>query len=336
MITNNSNLPDAVLSLENWMNSHSQSALSPLFRNYKDIQNELLSGNSPRWIKAFAELPDIPDCELKSTNGKVCIQPKSDISPKTIDSLHSALMNLRPWRKGPFQFADVFVDTEWRSDMKWQRLLDAGVKLTDRKVLDIGCGNGYYMWRMLEQNPASVLGVDPSTLFFYQFHAVQKYIQAQRIALYPAGIDELDGVISYFDTVFAMGILYHRPSPVESLKQIAAVMQPGADLWLETLTIEGSGQYCLSPLPRYAKMRNVYFLPTDDCLENWLETSGFENNELISVDITQNTEQRKTEWILSQSLEDFLDPANSKQTVEGYPAPRRSLWKAKRKAFHKG
>lgn len=336
MITNNSILPKPVQSLENWIESHRNSALSPLFRNYKEIQNELLTGNSPRWIKAFAELPEMPGCCLGFSEGKVCIQPPAEISPEIRNLLHSALMNLRPWRKGPFSFADIVVDTEWRSDMKWQRLLDAGVQLTDKKVLDIGCGNGYYMWRMLEQNPASVLGVDPSTLFFYQFHAVLNYIQAQRIAFYPGGIDELDGVTSYFDSVFAMGILYHRPSPVETLKQIAAVMQPGAELWLETLTIEGSGQYCLSPLPRYAKMRNVYFLPTDDCLENWLETSGFENNELISVDVTQNAEQRKTEWILSQSLEDFLEPGNPNQTVEGYPAPRRSLWKARRKDFHKG
>ena len=52
-------------------------------------------------------------------------------------------------------------------------------------------------------------------------------------------------------------------------------------------------------------------------------TDKFRDFEILAQKPTDASEQRKTEWIDGQSLENFLDPHDSSRTIEGYPAPRR-------------
>ncbi|MCF1540680.1 DUF1698 domain-containing protein, partial [Escherichia coli] len=78
-----------------------------------------------------------------------------------------------------------------------------------------GCGNGYHMWRMLGEGAYQVMGIDPSELFLIQFEAVRKLMaNDQRIHLVPLGIEQLPE-LQAFDTVFSMGVLYHRRSPLD-------------------------------------------------------------------------------------------------------------------------
>jgi tRNA (mo5U34)-methyltransferase len=266
-------------------------------------------GNAPRWIQAWDTL---------STN--------------TLQGLQM----LKPWRKGPWQLDSVFIDTEWRSNIKWDRIQPYLPDLLDKRVADIGCGNGYYMYQMREHNPRWVLGLDPSSLFLYQFYTIQSFMPAPNLFFYPIGVEALLNKEELFDCVFFMGVLYHRPNPIETLRTVARSLAPGGYCFIETLTIEGSGDYCLSPVPRYAQMRNVFFLPTDELLQHWLLLCGFEDAQIIDVSITTTQEQRKTDWINTQSLEDFLDSNNPGKTIEGYPAPRRTLIKARRKQYRKG
>ncbi|MEF3191212.1 MAG: DUF1698 domain-containing protein, partial [Campylobacterales bacterium] len=74
-----------------------------------------------------------------------------------------------------------------------------------------------------------------------------------------------------------------------------------------------------------------YFIPTIAALRNWLTRSGFVDIKVLATKPTDTTEQRKTEWINGQSLEDFLDPIDPSKTIEGYPAPRRVYIQARRK-----
>ena len=54
--------------------------------------------------------------------------------------------------------------------------------------------------------------------------------------------------------------------------------------------------------------------------------ANFEGILTLAVSQTNSEEQRKTEWVDSESLEDFL--RSSEETIEGYPAPRRIYIKA--------
>ena len=88
----------------------------------------------------------------------------------------------------------------------------------------------------------------------------------------------------------------------------------------------GKAGEVLVPEGRYAKMRNVWFIPSELTLQSWLKRIGFQNIRCIDTKVTTTEEQRKTSWMEYESLEDFLDPEDSTKTIEGHPAPRRAIF----------
>ena len=235
------------------------------------------------------------------------------------------MRNLMPWRKGPFSLYGVNIDTEWRSDWKWERVLPHLSDLTGRTILDVGCGSGYHMWRMIGAGAHLAVGIDPTQLFLCQFEAVRKLLgNDQRAHLLPLGIEQLPA-LKAFDTVFSMGVLYHRRSPLEHLWQLKDQLVNEGELVLETLVIDGDENTVLVPGDRYAQMRNVYFIPSALALKNWLKKCGFVDIRIADVSVTTTEEQRRTEWMVTESLADFLDPHDPGKTVEGYPAPKRAV-----------
>ena len=300
--------------------------LESLPKQLNDWHTSNLHGEYKHWMKNIELLPDI-QAQQVNLKDKVEVngvnQLPDGLKKKTIHHL----MQLKPWRKGPYHLHGIHVDTEWRSDFKWERLKPYISDLSDRYVLDVGCGSGYHLWRMRGEGAKFVVGIDPTQLFFAQFKAVQHFFQDNNVNLLPLGIDDLPK-LNAFDTVFSMGVLYHRKSPMDFLQQLKAQLVKGGELILETLIIEGDENTVLVPEDRYAKMRNVWFIPSAKALENWLKKVGFSNIRLVNIDQTTLDEQRKTDWIDTESLEDFLDPNDPNKTIEGYPAPLRAIFVA--------
>lgn len=282
-------------------------------------------GKTPSWQKRLSELPTITPSKIELDQDWITIGEASDLNEAQQIAMLEAAKHFKPWRKGPFNLFGIPIDTEWVSSKKWNRLAPHLSSLSDRRILDVGCSSGYYMFRMAEHNPQLVLGVDPSSLFYHQFQLLQKYIQAPSLHMLPLCLEDLPPLNGYFDTIFNMGILYHRQSPIESLRHNRALLRDDGEFVLETITIPGDGPHCLCPEDRYAKMRNVFFLPTVKCLTQWLERAGFYNIKVIDTTVTTTDEQRKTDWINSRSLDSFLDPNDPNLTIEGYPAPHRTL-----------
>jgi len=286
-------------------------------------------GNFQRFKRVVDNLPDLVPSKIDLGGDAVVVGDKTDISPEEKKNLHEKLIQLCPWRKGPFDLFGVNVDTEWQSFMKWDRLLPHLPELSGRRILDIGSSNGYYMFRMAEKNPLLVLGLEPQSSFYYQYLAVQKYLCQENVFCLPIPHDQLPGMDRYFDLVFCMGILYHRKSPIEMLKSIHGSLRKGGEIVLENLVIDSRANLCLFPKERYAKMRNVFFIPDLLAMESWLIRAGFSHIRCVDVAKTSLTEQRKTDWIQTESLADFLDPKDPDKTCEGYPAPVRAVFLAR-------
>ena len=241
--------------------------------------------------------------------------------------LHAELKKLHPWRKGPYSLFGIDIDAEWRSDWKWNRLKDRITPLKNRLVLDVGCGNGYYCWRMLGSGAKLVIGIDPTLLSVMQFLAIRRLHGEAAIYVLPLAIGDVPADLRLFDTVFSMGVLYHRRSPIDHLLELKACLRPGGELILETLVIEGGDDQVLVPELRYAKMRNVWFLPSCEALMLWMRRCGFKNIRLADVSKTSVEEQRSSQrWMQFHSLQDFLDQQNSGLTCEGLPAPVRGIF----------
>ena len=99
---------------------------------------------------------------------------------------------------------------------------------------------------------------------------------------------------------------------------------------LETLVIEGDDDALLEPEGRYARMGNVWQLPSPGLTARWLGQAGFSEIEIVDVGDTSLEEQRRTPWMTFHSLEEFLNPSDHTLTIEGFPAPRRAILTAHR------
>lgn len=287
-------------------------------------QKESLHGKFKMWFNAVDRLPLIEPERLDLLHS-VTANTLEPLPKGQREGMENLLRNLMPWRKGPFSLYDIEIETEWRSDWKWDRVLPHIASLAGRTILDVGCGSGYHMWRMIGAGAHFAVGIDPMQLFLCQFEAVRKLLGGdQRAHLLPLGIEQLPE-LNAFDTVFSMGVLYHRRSPLDHLLQLKNQLVSGGELVLETIVIEGDSNQVLVPGDRYAQMNNIYFIPSAEALKGWLIKCGFVNVRIADVSLTTVDEQHRTSWMTSESLAEFLDPQDSSKTVEGYPAPRRAL-----------
>lgn len=282
-------------------------------------------GDIPRWLACLEKLPLIETGSSHIDTDTVSVTARSALDDSTTAQLESALRGLHPWRKGPFDVCGLHIDTEWRSDWKWQRLQKHIAPLQGKTVLDVGCGSGYHCWRIRGAGADLVIGIDPSPLFVVQYWALQHFLQDSGVFVVPAACEDLPQDMQAFDTVFSMGVLYHRRSPMDHLLELKQLLKPDGQLVLETLVVEGDENTVLVPGDRYGRMGNVWFIPSVSALTRWLEKMRFRDVKVVDVCTTTTDEQRSTDWMTFQSLQDFLDPADQRKTVEGYPAPVRAV-----------
>ncbi|MDG2090761.1 MAG: tRNA 5-methoxyuridine(34)/uridine 5-oxyacetic acid(34) synthase CmoB [Gammaproteobacteria bacterium] len=286
-------------------------------------------GDFPAWKQMLDSLPVLTPSSYE-LDKELRIGQTGQLNNADLDKLKKLLMGLQPWRKGPFNLFGLEIDTEWRSDWKWDRLKTKIASLTDRKVLDVGCGNGYHTWRMEGAGARIVIGVDPHLLFNMQYWAIRHFLAEPPVYVLPLALEEIPEKLEIFDTVFSMGVLYHRRSPIDHLYALKDCLRKGGELVLETLVIDGEIGVSLLPEGRYARMPNVWFLPTCATLESWLIKVGYKNVKLVDVSVTSIDEQRSTEWMNFESLPQALDENDPSITIEGLPAPKRAIFIAEK------
>ena len=266
--------------------------------------------------------------ELDLSGDVVRIGKRSDLSDKQYQRVLSLMRTFMPWRKGPFSIFDIEIDAEWQSQRKWNRLLPEIPELKGKTIADIGCNNGYYMFRMAAHAPKLVLGFEPYVQHYYTFSALQSFSGLKNICIDLLGIEHLPLFPDSFDCIFCLGILYHRPSPIDALRDLHAALKPGGCLLIESQAIAGAQSMALFPEKTYAKVPGTWFVPTTSCLHNWLARAGFSDIHCFCSHPMSSAEQRKTEWMTFESYQDFIDKNDPELTIEGYPAPWRVFFKA--------
>lgn len=257
-----------------------------------------------------------------------------ELSAAQLNALKAALLQLKPWRKGPVVFhgqtSSFTIDAEWQSHWKWQRLQDHLPELCDRVVVDVGANNGFYSYHLAELSPRALISVDPTALYAAQCSALYQASSPQRAAFTPLGLEVLAHTPASVDVLLLMGILYHHSDPVGVLRLCRDALAPGGDLVIETIVIAGDEPHALFPSRRYTGARGFYFLPTMSCLQAWIRRSGLQIQSVSEPSYTTAEEQRSTAWREGSSLAEGLDSDDPKRTVEGYPAPQRVILRCTR------
>lgn len=253
-----------------------------------------------------------------------------DVNDSDRQKILQVMRGFMPWRKGPFRIFGIDIDAEWRSERKWNRLLPELPSLAGKLVADIGCNNGYYMFRAAHHRPALILGFEPYVQHYYTFRTLNGFAGQDNLAIELFGAEHLHLFPSCFDVIFLLGIIYHRPSPIDALRDIFTALKPGGTLILESQAIPGDEPIALFPENTYAKAPGTWFIPTGTCLHNWLTRTGFANIRLFCRHPMSSAEQRRTDWMNFESYEDFIDKENATLTIEKYPAPWRVFFKAEK------
>lgn len=291
-----------------------------IHKNRKNIKQKLEANNIAQVSNIIASLPR--ESSKITLDDIITIETKNANQSQIIDIAHK----LKPWRKGPFDICGTLIDSEWNSAIKYN-IIKNHLNIKNKTIADIGCNNGYYMFRMLKLNPKVIIGFDPSAHCFNQFHFINHFINSN-IKFELLGIEDLMHYDIKFDVILCLGVLYHRTNPIDCIKILKQSLNKNGELILDCLIIDSNEPIVLSPL-RYAKMKNAYFIPSIRALKNWLIRGGFSDIEIIATKQTNLNEQRKTDWINGESLDDFLDKNDPTKTIEGYQAPNRIYLKAK-------
>lgn len=255
-----------------------------------------------------------------------------ELSDAQRSALRQSLAELGPWRKGPFRLYGEEVLAHWDSSVRWQRALEApqqfGLKqrLHGAEVLDLGCNNGYYLYRMLGAGVSSAIGFDPVAAFEQQFRFLESISPQSNVAFERKGYQALVDYKERFDLIFCLGILYHHTDPVSILRLCREALRPGGCLVLETMALpeqySGEQPQCLVPGSRYLGSKGVWFVPNRAALWNLLQRTGWRDAQ-ISGEFAGSDDQSRTRFGDLPAPIEFLDPHRPGFTREGLPAPVR-------------
>lgn len=284
-----------------------------------------------RFRRIYDSVKHIRAQYLDFSGDVVHIGRAAEITEEDHQKVRQAMRGFIPWRKGPFDVFGNKIDAEWRSERKWNRILPVLPELNNKMIADVGCNNGYYMFRMAQYRPQWVIGFEPYLQHYYAFKTLNSFAGVNNLTVELMGVEHITLFEGCFDVIFLMGILYHRSSPIEVLKDIKKAMRPGGSLIVESQAIPGELPVALFPERSYAKVPGTYFVPTASCLTNWLKRVGFEDVKIFCTHPMSSLEQRSTEWMTFESYSDFTDKDDPELTIEGYPAPIRVYLKARNK-----
>ncbi|MEM7671728.1 MAG: tRNA 5-methoxyuridine(34)/uridine 5-oxyacetic acid(34) synthase CmoB [Verrucomicrobiota bacterium] len=305
--------------------AHDLTWLPDLEMQVREVYARNQHGDTASWDSAMESLPFLENIVPDLSSGRIGFSTQGSTSYDK-HALEVCLRKFHPWRKGPFQIDEIFIDSEWRSDWKWDRLQKSIEPLAGKAVLDIGCGSGYHLWKMVGAGARWAIGLEPVDVYVYQFAVLQHFLAyADRAAVLGIPFEMFPQATQFFDTVFSMGVLYHRKSPIEHLEAVRESLKPDGQMVLETLVVEGDENTVLFPKGRYAQMRNVWFLPSVKTLVAWMKRLRFRSIDVVNVNRTAVEEQRSTDWMRFDSLCKFLDPEDQSKTIEGYPSPLRAI-----------
>lgn len=286
-------------------------------------QSQLFSPQVTEYHQAVQAVQDIQSDWYDFSDAVVKVGHPEELTPAQYQRFYQTLQIFCPWKKGPFQLFGITIDAEWRSDWKWDRVLPQIDSLNNRRVADIGCHNGYFMFRMAAEKPKCVIGFEPVAKHFWNFQLIQNIVKQPMLTFELLGVEHIHFYPNFFDTIFCLGILYHHRNPINLLGKLREALAPKGEIVIDCQGIPGELPVALTPRKRYAQARGIWFLPTQSCLENWLLRAGFTQIHCFFAQPLSLQEQRRTPWAAIDSLREFLNPDDFSLTLEGYPAPWR-------------
>ena len=77
-------------------------------------------GDLDRWMRNLKKIP-VGQPEVIDLKNAVAAHNHQPLAQGEQKKLEAVLKTFHPWRKGPYHLHGIHIDTEWRSDWKWDR-----------------------------------------------------------------------------------------------------------------------------------------------------------------------------------------------------------------------
>jgi tRNA (mo5U34)-methyltransferase len=213
--------------------------------------------------------------------------------------------------------------------------------LTGKRVLDIGCSDGFFAFECERRGASEVIGVDNYSSVFVDSpsgFSIAKSLLGSRVELIEDDFMTMDlHAIGKFDLVLFLGVLYHLRHPLLGLERIASVCrnqtiletatQPPAAGWRKWFD-RSPEHFMRFAGPSGSKDATNWWFPTVPCVEEMLRSCGFCNVSCVDyrhgrafvhgfapaggMSITEHAEQqqvtaerRSKEWVRTRRKTQF-------------------------------
>lgn len=277
--------------------------------------------------RSFAERHRVSSFDASGES--VCIGAAGDLDQADRFELRKILRDLGPQRKGPFEIFGERIQASWQSDIKWRRVQALLGDLRGQDVADIGANNGFYMYKLASAGVASVLGLEPAEAPLQSYRFFEALHSPPGVTMLASGYEALVDFRERFDLILCMGVIYHHRDPLAILRLCHGALRRGGRLLVETLSIpagHAAHPIALIPAKSFAGMSGVWSVPNPAAVGNWLRRSGFREEHF------HGEYEYLDEHPGCAGLPGLAQGLNESQsaTIEGYPAPRRSYFTARR------
>lgn len=124
-------------------------------------------------------------------------------------------------------------DLDLNARLKFSNLLVSTSNINSKKVLDIGCGFGWFELNALKKGVEEIDGIEISEL---DLKPAKQNIKDKRAAFKIGGALKLPFKDKYFDTVVAWEVIEHIPKNTEDkmFKEVHRVLKKGGVFYLST------------------------------------------------------------------------------------------------------
>ena len=155
-------------------------------------------------------------------------------------------------------------------------------------VLDVGCGGGMTLKRLVELSPKGKLfGIDHSPIAVEESIKLNKsFIDSGKMEIAEASVESLPFKNNSFDKIITVESFYFWPNPVENLKEVLRVLKAGGRFMLvaDIYGKEGLSEETLNNIKIFNLLN-----PTKSEFREMFEKAGF-----VNIDIYNKAD---TDWI---------------------------------------
>jgi tRNA (mo5U34)-methyltransferase len=154
-----------------------------------------------------------------------------------------------------------------------------------KKVLDIGCWDGYYSFEAEKRGAAEVYATDLVTQRKWLEQPtllLAKKILGSRVKYFPKmSVYDVERLgIRDFDIVIYAGVYYHLKDPLRSFTTLRRVMKEGGTMLVEGAVIDSEDCYARFYYREpYVLDHSNWWVPTVGCLRQWIECSFLEGEQ---------------------------------------------------------